>query len=147
MFRLILLFLLVLTRRVAAETTPPASAMIAAADPRAVAAGLAILKAGGNAMDAAVAVQMVLGVVEPQSSGLGGGAVLLHYDAASGRVRVGTGGRPRRQQRNPTCSLAATAIRCRSVRRWPGAARSACRARRGCCRRRIGLTASCPGRI
>ncbi|MBN9559779.1 MAG: gamma-glutamyltransferase [Alphaproteobacteria bacterium] len=86
MSRLILIFLLVLTQRVAAETAPPPTAMIAAADPRAVSAGLAILKAGGNAMDAAVAVQMVLGVVEPQSSGLGGGAVLLHYDAASGRV-------------------------------------------------------------
>lgn len=86
MSRLILVFLLALTQRVTAETTPPASAMIAAADPRAVVAGLAILKAGGSAMDAAVAVQMVLGVVEPQSSGLGGGAVLLHYDAASRRV-------------------------------------------------------------
>jgi len=86
MSRLILIFLLVLTQRVAAEPAPPSTAMVAAADPRAVAAGLAILKAGGDAMDAAVAVQMVLGVVEPQSSGLGGGAVLLYYDAASGRV-------------------------------------------------------------
>ncbi|MEQ8968173.1 MAG: gamma-glutamyltransferase [Azospirillaceae bacterium] len=61
-------------------------AMIAAADPRAVEAGLAILRAGGTAADAAVAVQAVLTLVEPQSSGLGGGAFAVHYDAGSGTV-------------------------------------------------------------
>lgn len=60
--------------------------MVAAADPRAVEAGLAILREGGNALDAAIAVQMVLGLVEPQSSGIGGGGFLLYYDRASGRV-------------------------------------------------------------
>ena len=61
-------------------------AMVAAANPLAVAAGVAMLKAGGNAVDAAVAVQAVLGLVEPQSSGLGGGAFLLYYDAKTRRV-------------------------------------------------------------
>jgi len=56
-------------------------AMVAAANPLAVATGLRVLKAGGSAIDAAVAVQAVLGLVEPQSSGLGGGAFMVYYDA------------------------------------------------------------------
>jgi gamma-glutamyltranspeptidase/glutathione hydrolase len=54
--------------------------MVAAANPLATEAGYRILKAGGTAVDAAVAVQMVLTLVEPQSSGIGGGAFLLHWD-------------------------------------------------------------------
>ena len=53
---------------------------IATANPLASHAGLEILQAGGSAVDAAIAVQMVLALVEPQSSGLGGGAFLLHFD-------------------------------------------------------------------
>ena len=53
---------------------------VAAANPLATEAGYQILKAGGTAVDAAVAVQMVLTLVEPQSSGIGGGAFLLHWD-------------------------------------------------------------------
>lgn len=60
--------------------------MIAAANPLAVEAGAEILRAGGTATDAMVAVQVVLGLVEPQSSGLGGGAFLVWYDAASGEL-------------------------------------------------------------
>jgi gamma-glutamyltranspeptidase/glutathione hydrolase len=59
---------------------------VAAANPYAVEAGLEILRAGGSAVDAAVAVQAMLGLVEPQSSGIGGGAFLMHYDAATGQV-------------------------------------------------------------
>lgn len=53
---------------------------VAAANPLATEAGYRMLRAGGNAIDAAVAVQMVLALVEPQSSGIAGGAFLLHYD-------------------------------------------------------------------
>jgi gamma-glutamyltranspeptidase/glutathione hydrolase len=54
--------------------------MVAAANPLAAAAGQEILRAGGSAVDAAIAMQMVLTLVEPQSSGIGGGAFLLHWD-------------------------------------------------------------------
>jgi len=60
--------------------------MVATAHPLATAAGCRVLAAGGSAADAAVAVQAVLGLVEPQSSGLGGGAFVLHYDAATQTV-------------------------------------------------------------
>jgi gamma-glutamyltranspeptidase/glutathione hydrolase len=54
--------------------------MVAAANPLATDAGYQVLKAGGSAIDAAIATQMVLTLVEPQSSGIGGGAFMMHYD-------------------------------------------------------------------
>ncbi|MDO8839090.1 MAG: gamma-glutamyltransferase [Parvibaculum sp.] len=60
--------------------------MVASANPYASDAGAAILKAGGSAVDAAIAVQAVLSLVEPESSGLAGGAFLLHYDKRSGAL-------------------------------------------------------------
>ena len=60
--------------------------MVVAANPYASEAGLAILQKGGNAIDAMVAVQTVLGLVEPQSSGLGGGAFLVYFDAEKQRL-------------------------------------------------------------
>ena len=60
--------------------------MIAAANPYAARAGLDILARGGSAVDAAIAAQMVLNLVEPQSSGIGGGAFMLAYDARDGSV-------------------------------------------------------------
>ncbi|AXI47833.1 gamma-glutamyltransferase [Sulfitobacter sp. SK012] len=60
--------------------------MVAAANPHAVQAGYDVLARGGTAADALVAVQAMLGLVEPQSSGLGGGAFLVWYDAASGEL-------------------------------------------------------------
>jgi gamma-glutamyltranspeptidase / glutathione hydrolase len=59
---------------------------VAAANPLAVDAGLEILRRGGRAVDAAVAVQAMLGLVEPQSSGVAGGAFLMYYDAHNGHV-------------------------------------------------------------
>lgn len=60
--------------------------MVAAANPLATKAGRDVIAAGGNAIDAMVAVQTVLGLVEPQSSGLGGGAFLVYYHAESGKL-------------------------------------------------------------
>ncbi|KJZ23602.1 gamma-glutamyltransferase [Tritonibacter mobilis] len=60
--------------------------MVAAANPLAVEAGARVLREGGTAADAMVAVQTVLGLVEPQSSGLGGGAFLVYYDAKTGAL-------------------------------------------------------------
>ena len=57
--------------------------MIAAANPLATEAGYQMLKAGGSAIDAAIATQMVLTLVEPQSSGIGGGGFLLYFDGAN----------------------------------------------------------------
>ncbi|MEX0409175.1 gamma-glutamyltransferase [Aquibium sp. LZ166] len=60
--------------------------MVVAANPLAAEAGLSVLRDGGSAADALVVVQTVLGLVEPQSSGIGGGAFLVWYDAATGKV-------------------------------------------------------------
>ncbi|MEO0448934.1 MAG: gamma-glutamyltransferase [Pseudomonadota bacterium] len=82
---------------VEAAPTPPVEAetpdwtkggMVAAADPRAVEAGLEVLRNGGHAVDAAIAVHTVLGLVEPQSSGIGGGAFMVVYDRGSGETTV-----------------------------------------------------------
>jgi len=70
-----------------APAAPPAlGPFVAAANPLAVEAGMQVLARGGSAVDAAVAVQAVLGLVEPQSSGLGGGAFMMHYDASTDEV-------------------------------------------------------------
>ena len=71
------------------EAREPARAsrhMISAANPLAAEAGRDILRAGGSAVDAAIAAQMVLNLVEPQSSGIGGGGFMLHYAATSGEI-------------------------------------------------------------
>lgn len=73
------------------QPAPRAKAMVAAANPMAVEAGLKVLRAGGSAVDAAVAVQATLGLVEPQSSGLGGGAFMTYYDARTKQVTAYNG--------------------------------------------------------
>ena len=77
----------------ATPTEPPSSEprrqiYVTAANPLAVEAGMNVLRRGGSAVDAAIAVQAMLSLVEPQSSGLGGGAFMTYYDAATRRVTV-----------------------------------------------------------
>ena len=67
-------------------TVTTETAMVAAANPLAVTAGVEVLEAGGTVADAAVAVQMMLNLVEPQSSGIGGGAFMLYWDAAEEKL-------------------------------------------------------------
>lgn len=77
------------TQAPAAQTAPsatPQPGFVSSAHPLATEAGLEVLRRGGSAIDAAIAVQAMLGLAEPQSSGLAGGAILLHYNAASGRI-------------------------------------------------------------
>jgi gamma-glutamyltranspeptidase/glutathione hydrolase len=81
--------------------------MVAAAHPLAVEAGLEVLARGGSATDAAVAVQMMLGVVEPQASGVGGGGFLLYYDGASHAITVYDGRETAPAGATPTMFLGA----------------------------------------
>jgi len=90
--RLALAFALVSLLPATAEARPARRAasgepgMVSAADPRAAAAGVEILRKGGSATDAAIATMLALNVVEPQSAGIGGGAFIVRYAAASGRT-------------------------------------------------------------
>jgi gamma-glutamyltranspeptidase / glutathione hydrolase len=79
--------------------------MVVAANPLAVEAGVNILARGGSAIDAAIAVQMVLNLVEPQSSGIGGGAFLLHYDAKTKKLVAYDGRETAPQGATPTMFL------------------------------------------
>ena len=76
-----------------ARSGDPGSAgpVVVAAEPDAAQAGMNVLKRGGSAIDAAIAVQTALSLLEPQSSGIGGGAFLLYYDASSGKVTAYNG--------------------------------------------------------
>ncbi|MDX3808720.1 gamma-glutamyltransferase [Bosea thiooxidans] len=74
------------TGRIAKAESTARRFMAAAANPLAAAAGRDILRAGGSATDAAIAIQFVLNLVEPQSSGIGGGAFLVHWDEGARKV-------------------------------------------------------------
>src|SRR5688572_5806410 len=81
-----ILRVLLLALAVALSGANAAEHRVATANPHAARAGLEILRAGGSALDASIAAQLVLNLVEPQSSGIGGGAFLLHWDAADKRI-------------------------------------------------------------
>ncbi len=86
-FRLLVVCLATLLPLAAhADGEPPRKHMVASANPHATDAGLEILRRGGSAVDATIAVQLVLTLVEPQSSGIGGGAFLMLHDAETGSV-------------------------------------------------------------
>ncbi|QDP19425.1 gamma-glutamyltransferase family protein [Sphingomonas xanthus] len=80
----------------------PAQPFVIAANPLAAAAGMEILQQGGSALDAAIAVEAMLSLVEPQSSGLAGGAFLTYYDSASRGVTVYDGRETAPSQASPT---------------------------------------------
>lgn len=94
-----------------------ASQMVVSANPLASAAGLDILKAGGSAVDAAIAVQAVLGLLEPQASGLLGGSVTLVWDPKTGAVESfdGMATAPRAATRSLSLSRSGTLLDPRSV--------------------------------
>src|SRR6476620_10894329 len=71
-----------------ATVAPADSPFVIAANPLAAQAGLNVLKRGGSAVEAAIAVQAMLSLVEPQSSGVGGGAFMTYYDGHTGKVSV-----------------------------------------------------------
>ena len=117
-----LCLLLTASAAVAQESRPPPEAasgttpkslvvadrhMVVAAEPLAAEAGREILRQGGSAADAAIATELVLGLVEPQSSGLGGGAFLVYWDAKTrslatfdGREAAPAAAKPDRFMRN-----------------------------------------------
>ena len=78
---------------------------VIAANPLAAKAGQDVLARGGSAIDAAIAVQAILSLVEPQSSGMGGGAFLTYYDGSTGKLTVYDGRETAPAQASPTMFL------------------------------------------
>src|SRR3546814_14360279 len=103
MRRLILSFLLLIA--LPFSTAFAAGGVVSSADPRASAAGQELLRKGGSATDAAMAMMLALNVVEPQSSGLGGGGFLVHHDGQSGLIDTIEGREPDPSGQNRGLSL------------------------------------------
>ena len=79
--------------------------MIAVAHPMAAQAGREILRRGGNALDAAITAELVLSLVEPQSSGIGGGAFLVYYEKKTGAIDTYDGRETAPKSANPSMFL------------------------------------------
>ena len=93
------------TGSAAKKTATARKHMIAAANPLAAAAGRDMLRAGGSAVDAAIAAQMVLNLVEPQSSGIGGGGFMMHFSAKNGEIAAYDGRETAPRSATPTMFL------------------------------------------
>lgn len=85
--------------------TQQETGFVIAANPLAARAGMEVLERGGSAVDAAVAVQAMLSLVEPQSSGVGGGAFMSYYDAASRKITIYDGRETAPAQASPSMFL------------------------------------------
>ena len=103
--------------------------VVAVSHPLAAEAGAKMLREGGNAIDAAAAIQFALNVVEPEFSGIGGGGFLMIHLAKSGKTFVVEAASARRRAPTPRSSPMPTAPTRASPRPRPAARRSACPAR------------------
>ncbi|MFW2828680.1 gamma-glutamyltransferase [Sphingomonas sp. ID0503] len=118
-FRTAVLALLILLPA-AATPAHAAGGMVSAADPRAAEAGRNILREGGSAADAAIAMMLALTVVEPQSSGIGGGGFLLHHDARTGTIGSVDGREAAPASAGPDRFLGADGRPMPFMSAWPG---------------------------
>jgi gamma-glutamyltranspeptidase/glutathione hydrolase len=91
-YRFLCLFMFTSLLACSSEKSPTeekkSSVMVVTANPHATEAGLEVLRAGGSAVDAAIAIEAVLSLVEPQSSGLAGGGFMVHFDASENAISV-----------------------------------------------------------
>ena len=94
--------------------------VVSAADPRAAEAGREILRAGGSAVDAEMAMMLALTVVEPQSSGIGGGGFLVHHDGKSGVIATIDGREKAPSSANPALFLGADGKPMPFIQAFPG---------------------------
>ncbi|WP_376090041.1 gamma-glutamyltransferase [Roseomonas sp. CCTCC AB2023176] len=143
--RLVLFVALLVASLPAWAQAPARSRMVAAAHPLAAEAGLEALRAGGSAVDAAVAVQAVLTLVEPQSSGIGGGALILHWSAADRAVSAWDGRETAPAAARPELFLRPDGTPCPSTRPCCRAAASACPVPSQLWKPHTGGMGNCPG--
>ena len=131
--------------RVGKEIVRAERYLVVSANPLASEAGAAILAEGGTAVDAAVTTQLMLNLVEPQSSGIGGGAFLLYWDAGTRTLTTFDGRETAPALAGPDYFLKADGTAMDSMPRCRAAARSACRGPCGFWSWRTGCTAGAAG--